>query len=121
ERRIYLIKHAEWGRIELEDREHQGDGGQRLFPTRQQVNGAVLLARGPCHDGDTGIQQVVAGELQPGAAAAEYLRKQVLQPTIDLVEGLLEAAAGFPIDLADDLLQCIQRLYQVRVLRVQVV
>ncbi len=85
------------------------------------MDGAVPLTRGPRHDRDTGIQQVVAGKLQIGMTAAEHLGKQFLQATVDAVEVFLEARPGFPVDLADGVFQGVERVFQVRVLAVQVV
>ena len=105
QRRIYLIQHTERRRVELEDREHQRNGRQRLFTTRQQVNGAVLLARRARHDGHAGVEQVIAGQLQIGVTATKDFREQRLQAVVDLVEGLFKARTGFPVNLANNLLQ----------------
>jgi hypothetical protein len=39
----------------------------------------LRLPGGAGHDGDAGLQQVLAGELQIGAAAAEEARKELLE------------------------------------------
>jgi hypothetical protein len=91
-----------------------------FLPTGQQVDRAVLLARRAGEDRHARIEQVIAGHLQAGGAAAEHAREQLLQPAVDLVEGLLEAAARFPIDLADRRLQRRQGRLEVLVLRVEV-
>ena len=53
-------------------------------------------------------------------AAAEQAREQFLDAAVDPVEGVLEAAAGFPVDLADGRLQGLKGRGQVGVLGVQV-
>ena len=53
-------------------------------------------------------------------AAAEQARIQLLHAGVDAVEGVLEAAAGLAVDLADRVFQRFQRGGQVGVLRVQV-
>ncbi|MCY1462396.1 hypothetical protein D9M71_801650 [compost metagenome] len=50
QRRIDFIEHAERCRVQLENGKYQGQGGQRFLTAREQVNGAVLLARWPRHD-----------------------------------------------------------------------
>jgi hypothetical protein len=45
QRCVHLVEQAERRRVELEDRKHQRNRGQRLLAARQQVDGAVLLAR----------------------------------------------------------------------------
>jgi hypothetical protein len=65
--------------IELEDGEHQGHRGERLLAAGEQVDAAVALARRARHDGDAGLEQVVAGQLQVGVAAAEEPREELLE------------------------------------------
>ncbi|MNC64671.1 hypothetical protein D3C75_1148960 [compost metagenome] len=48
--RIDFIEHAERCRVQFENGKYQGQGGQRFLPAREQVDGAVLLARWPRHD-----------------------------------------------------------------------
>ena len=60
-------------RVELEDGEHQRDGGERLLAARQQVDGLVLLARRLGHDLHAGVEDFVAGHDEPRLAAAEQL------------------------------------------------
>ena len=74
QRRVDLVEQAERRRVELEDGEHQRDRGQRLLAARQQVDGAVLLARRLRHHLHAGIEDLVAGHHQPRAAAAEQAR-----------------------------------------------
>ena len=78
ERRVHLVEQAERRRIEIEDREHQRHGGERLLAARQLVDGAVALARRARHDGDAGGQRIVAHELEIGMAAAEQPREFLL-------------------------------------------
>ena len=39
---------------------------------------------------------------------------------INLIEGFLKACTGFPVNFANDLLQRIERLFEIRVLRIQI-
>src|SRR5690625_6184859 len=45
ERGVHLIQHTKWRRIEAENRKHQGNRRECLFTPRQQLDGAVTLAR----------------------------------------------------------------------------
>ena len=45
QRRVDLVQQAERRRIQLEQREHQRDRGERLFAAREQLDRLVLLAR----------------------------------------------------------------------------
>jgi hypothetical protein len=65
-------------------------------------------------------KQVVAGQLQVGAAAAEQPREELLDAGIDLIEGLFEPRAGFTIDLADGRLQGLQGAADIGVLRIEI-
>jgi hypothetical protein len=105
ERRIDLVEHAERRRIEVEDGEHQGDRGQRLFAAGEQVDGGVLLARRLRHDLDAGIEDLVAGEDQARLAAAEKLREQGAEMAVDGVVGLLQLLARFAVDAPDGVFQ----------------
>jgi hypothetical protein len=53
-------------------------------------------------------------------AAAEQLGEVRRQAGVDLVEGLLETGARLPVDLLDGVLEDVERLGQVRQLRVQI-
>src|SRR5688572_17319818 len=50
ERRVHFVQQAERGGIQVEDREHQRHGGQRLLAARELVDAAVALAGRPGHD-----------------------------------------------------------------------
>src|SRR4051812_34285443 len=69
ERRVDLVEQAERRRVELEEREHQGDRRQRLLAARQQVDAGVLLARGARDDLHAAVQDLLAGHDQPRLAA----------------------------------------------------
>src|SRR3546814_9007258 len=59
-------------------------------------------------------------EFEVGVAAAEQARIDLLHARVDPVEGVLEAAAGLAVDLADRVLQRVQRGGEVGVLGVEV-
>ena len=113
ERRVDLVQQAEGRRIKLEDREHERYRGQRLLPTRQQVNRAVALSWRPRHDGDTRRQQVLPGKLQVGMAAAEEFREETLEAGIDLFVGLAKPGSRFAVDAADSTLERFEGIVQV--------
>ena len=105
ERRVHFVQHAERRGIQVEDREHQRHGGERLLAARKLVDAAVALAGRTRHDGDAGFEDVFADQLQVGMTAAEQLREFVLQAGVDAVEGVLEARARFLVDLAHRLFE----------------
>src|SRR5690606_37265953 len=118
--RIDLVEQAERRRIELEDREHERNRGQRLLAAGQQMNGAVPLARRPRHDRHARIEQILAVQLEIRMPAAEEAREEAAKPLIRLLERFLEARPGFPIDLANRLLEGLERLREILELRVEV-
>ena len=120
QRRVDLVEQAERRGIEAEDREHQRHRGHRLLAAGQQRDVGHALAGRARHDRHAGVEQVLAGEFQVGVAAAEQARIQLLHAGVDAVEGVLEAAAGLAVDLADRVFQRFQRGGQVGVLRVEV-
>ena len=101
QRRVDFVEQAERRRVQLEDREHQRDRGQRLLAARQQVDGAVLLARRLRHHLHAGVEDLVAGHHQPRGAAAEQRREHAAEMFVDLVEGLRQQLARFEVDLVD--------------------
>ena len=92
ERRVDLVEQAERRRVQLEDREHQRDRGQRLLAARQQVDRAVLLARRLRHHLHAGIEDLVAGHHQP-ARCRRRTGVGNMRPkcVVDLVEGAAPA------------------------------
>src|SRR6056297_2392529 len=120
ERRIHLVQHAERRRVQLENGEHQRDGGQRLLAAREQVDGTVAFAGRPRHHRHARGEEILAGELQIGVPAAEKLREQPLEAGVHQVVGLAEARARLLVDLADRPLQRAQCLVQVGQLGVEV-
>jgi hypothetical protein len=119
ERRIDLVEHAERRRIELEHREHQGDRGQRLLAAGKQVDGAVLLAGRLRHDLDAGVEDLFAGQDQPGLAAAEELREEDAELAVHVVVGILQLLARLAVDAADGVFQRVDGLGQVLGLAVE--
>ncbi len=61
ERRVDLVEQAERRRVELEQREHQRDRGERLLAAREQVDAGVALARRVRHDLHAGVEDLLAG------------------------------------------------------------
>ena len=78
ERRVHFVEDAERRGIQVEDREHQRHGGERLLAARELVDAAVALAGRPRHDGDAGLENVFADQLEIGMATAEQLGEFVL-------------------------------------------
>src|SRR5690606_3174614 len=83
-------------------------------------NRADLLARRPRHHGNAGFEQVFAGQLEIGMPAAEETREQPRKAGVRLVEGLLETGASLAVDLADRVLQRLERVREIVVLRVEI-
>jgi hypothetical protein len=120
ERGVDLVEHTEGRRVELEDGEHQGYGGQGLLAAREQVDAGVALAGRARHDCHPGFEQILVGQFQIGLSTAEQTRKELLEALIDLIIGLFETAAGLAVDLADRLLQGLQRTGDVVVLGIEI-
>jgi hypothetical protein len=116
QRRVDLVEHTEGRGIQFEDREDQRRRRQRLFAAGHQVDGREALARGARHDGNAGVQQIVAGQFQARLAAAEQAPELLSEALVDLVVGRPEHGASLPIDLVHGLLQRLQRRDQVVVL-----
>ena len=120
ERRVDLVQETERRRVELENGEDERHRRQGLLAAREQVDGAVAFAGRTRHHGHAGLKQVVVGQFQIGATAAEQFRKKFLEIDVDLVKGVLEQGARFTIHLADRLCQRGQCLGEIGVLLVQV-
>src|SRR6185437_7433485 len=120
ERRVDLIEQTEGRRVEIEDRENERDGGERLLTTRKQVNAAVLLAGRAGHDGYARIERILADQLEVGVPAAEEPRKPLLEAGVDALESLLEARARLLVDAPHRLLQRLERRSQISELPIEV-
>ncbi|MPM66172.1 hypothetical protein SDC9_113079 [bioreactor metagenome] len=118
QRRIHLVQQTERRGVELENRKHQGDGGQCLFAARQQVNRLVLLARWLCNHLHARVQNLVAGHHQLGLTAAEQLGEHAAEMAVHGLEGARQQGARFGVDLADRVLQRVHRHRQVFGLRI---
>src|SRR3546814_14413599 len=81
--------------------------------------GAVALARRLSHDLHAGIQNFVAGNRQPGFAAAKQARKQFTEMLIDRIESALQQLACFAVDLAYGIFQGFDGGAQVLILGIQ--
>ena len=108
QRRVHLVKNAEWRGVQLEYGKHQGHGRQGLFAAGQQMDVAVFLAWRPGHDSDAGLQKILLSHLQASVTAAEQQGKVFLQVVVQLVKGLLEPGPGFLVDLAHGPFQGLQ-------------
>ena len=90
ERRVDLVQQAERRRIQLEQREHERDGGERLLAAGQQVDRRVALARRLRDDLHAGIEDFLAGEHEPRLTAAEERREELGEILVDRFERLLQ-------------------------------
>ncbi len=84
------------------------------------MNGAVLFARRPRHDGDTGAENIVVGEFQAGMTTTKDFREQVGQAGVHLVEGFFKAVACLTVDFLNGAFQCGQGFFQIFVLGIQI-
>ena len=119
QRRVHLVEQAKRGRIELKNRKHQRDGGQRFFTAREQMNRLVFLARRLRHDLHARVQNLVARHHEFGLATAKQLGEHLAKVFVDGVERAAEQLTGFAVDLADGVFQRGHGLHQVGRLRVQ--
>src|SRR6185436_14022902 len=102
-----------------EQRDQEGDRGQRLLAARQEGDLLQPLARGLRHDFDARLEHVlfVLQEAQLGLAAPEQRREADLEVSLDRAERLPEAIAGLAIDGPYRLAQGGNRLLQIGLLR----
>src|SRR5262245_29404114 len=119
ERRVDLVEQAERRRVELEQREHQRDGSERLLAAGQEVDARVALARGMRHDLHAGVEDLLAGHDELRLAAAEQHREERAEVAVDALEGLAQELARLAVDPADGVFQRRHRLLEVGGLRVE--
>ena len=120
EGRVDLVEQAERARLELEDREHQGHGGQRLLASRQKLNALQALAGRLGDDVDAALQQIgLVEQDEPRPAAAEQGGEGLLKMGVDGVERLAEPLARRPVDPGDGVDGGVDRLHQILPLRGQ--
>src|SRR5688500_7458981 len=101
ERRVDLVEQAERRRVELEQRKHQRDGGERLLAAREEMDAGVALARGLRHHLHAGVEDLLAGHGELRLAAAEQRREQLAEMVVDLLKGLAQQLARLAIDAPD--------------------
>ncbi|KGD44404.1 hypothetical protein DO72_5716 [Burkholderia pseudomallei] len=119
ERRVDLVEQAERRRIQLEHREHERGRRQRLLAARQQVNRRVLLAGRLRHHLHAGVENLVARHDELRLPAAEQAREQIAEMAVHFVEGRLQERARFLVDLADRVLERLDRVRQIGRLRIE--
>src|SRR6185295_14934077 len=120
ERRVDLVEQAERRRVELEQRAHQRDRGERLLAARKEMDARVSLARRVRHHLYPGIEDLFAGHEELRLAAAEEHGEQRAEMAVHAVEGLAQQLAGLAVDAPDGVLQRLHRLLEVGGLRVEV-
>ncbi len=81
---------------------------------------AVSLAGRPRHHCHSGRQHLFADQLQVSRAAPEQARELLLEARVDAVERVLETRSGLAIDLADRLVEGVERLGEVSELPIEV-
>ncbi len=116
---VHLVEQAERRGVELEDGEHQGDGGERLLAAREQVDGLVLLAGRLGHHLHAGVQDLLSRHHQPGVAAAEQLGEHAAEVFVDGLESGAQQLTGLVVDLLDRVFERGDGLVQVGRLRVE--
>ena len=94
----------------LEEGEEQGDGGEGLLPTREQIDVLRAFSWWPGHDLDAGLEDVVlVEEAHLRLAATKEPGECLPEGAIDRVEGFPEPLARGLVDLADGVLQVLHR------------
>ena len=115
QRRVGFVQNAERRRLHFQDREHQRRRGQRSFAARQQRQPLLLLARRARHDLHARRRDVLRiGQHQLGRSAREQFLEHALELFGDLLERLAERRLHQLIEFDDDLIQLLDRLFQVR-------
>ena len=105
ERRVHLVQQAERRRVQLEEREHERDRGERLLAAREQLDRLVLLARGLREHLHAGVEDLLAGQVQARVAAAEERREHLLEVLVHHVERGLQHGHN-RIDATERLWRC---------------
>src|SRR5207247_7947298 len=102
---IELVQQAEGRGVELEEREHQRDGGEGLLAAGEQMNAGVALSRRLRHDLHAGIEDLLAGHDELRFAAAEKGREERAEVAVHALEGLAQELARLAVDPADRVFQ----------------
>ena len=120
QRRVHFVERAEGAGLELEDGHQQGQRGQGLFAAGEQQHILQLLAGRRGHDVQAALSLILhVREAQEGLTALEEPRKDMGEVLVDAGKSLVEFSARDLIDLLDGLLGVLNRLHQVRALRLQ--
>jgi hypothetical protein len=100
ERGVHLVQHTERGWIDLEQPEQQRDHGKCTLTPAQRQQPLQLLARRSGHDVDARAKQIIGiGKHQARLAAAEQLRKAILERFLDGAEGRRKTLAHVAFEL----------------------
>src|SRR5256885_1212226 len=120
ERRVHLVEEAEGRRLDEEDGEDEGYGGERLLAAGEQVDAGELLSGRLGDDLHAGFALWILGvgnELQLGAAAAEEPGEDLLELLVHEGESLAEPLFAGALDAGDRRPQPRDRFLQVLVPR----
>ena len=119
QRRIHLVQQTERRGVELEDRKHQGNGRQRLFAAREQVDRLVFLAGRLGQHLHTGVEDFLAGHDQTCVAAAKQFGEHLAEMGVDGFERARQQIARFHVNFFDCVFQRHHGLVEVSGLRIQ--
>src|SRR3990170_981422 len=115
---IRLVEQAERGGFDKEDREDEADGGQRLLPAGEKVQGLELLARRLRHDLHARFQEVpLVEQLQGSPSPQEQLGENLLKLPVDAVERRGEPVPRGPVDPLNGLGEVLEGFLEVLFLR----
>ena len=110
ERGVDLVEDRERARVDLVERQHQRERGQRPLAGRQQGHVLQPLARRLDEDLDAGARAVVAvGVAQGRATSGRELREVLVEVGGDRAEDRLVARLLFLAQLGDQLLEVVAR------------
>ena len=117
QRRFDLVEQAEGRRLQVLDREKQGDRSERLFSSGQLQHILQLLSRRLCNHTDTGVQNVlILHQLQRSLSASEQFPECLIEFPLDSGKLQPELLPHALVQIRDDLLQVGSGLYQVLML-----
>src|SRR5262249_44822346 len=96
---VDLIEETEWARLVLEQPEHEGNGRQRFFSARQQLNALESLAGRLRNDFDAALERVVlVEERQACASPPEQSAEGLLKVDVDSRECFGKALTRHLVD-----------------------
>ena len=113
QRRVDFVKQAKRSRVELKNSKHQGNRGERLLATREQLNGLIFFTRRLCNHLYARVKNFIARDGQSRITTTKQFGKGLAKVFVNAVECARQQLTGFTINFSNGVFQGAHGLVQI--------